>query len=100
MCRSLNLVKIPRSSSYSSLISHLALSIPTLSLLVILCTNTLSLIRPSILDLLSSFYFYHIVILTLNSAIVSFFSYLTSGSLKSSYFLIPLLIVLIYISKS
>jgi len=55
MCRFLNLVGIPRFSSYSSLVSHLALSIPILGLLVILYIGTLSLIRPGILDLLSSF---------------------------------------------
>jgi len=100
MCRSLNLVRIPKSSSYSSLVSHLALSIPILGLLVILYTGTLSLIRPSVLDLLSSFYSCYVVILALNSAIVSFFLYLIRGFLKSSYFLIPLLMVLIYALKS
>jgi len=88
-----------KSSFYSSLISHLALSVPTLGLLVILYIGTLSLIRPSILDLLSSFYSCYKVILTLNSSIVSFLSRLASRSLKSSYFLI-LLVVLIYALKS
>jgi len=91
MYHSLNLVRIPKSSSYSSLVSYLALSIPTLGLLVILYTSALSLIRPNVLDLLSSFYSYYKVILTLNSSIVSFFSRLTSRSLKSSYFLISVL---------
>jgi len=72
---------------------------PILNLLVIFCIGALSLIRPNILDLLSSFYSYYKVILTLNSSIVSFLLHLISRSLKSSYFLI-LLIVLIYILKS
>jgi len=71
---------------------------PILGLLVIFYTGTLSLIRPSILDLLSSFYSYYKVILTLNSSIVSFLLRLASEFLKSSYFLISL-IVLIYILK-
>jgi len=45
---------------------------PTLGLLVILYIGALSLIRPSVLDLLSSFYSYYIIILYLNSSIVSF----------------------------
>jgi len=72
---------------------------PALGLLVILYIGALSLIYPNMLNLLSSFCSYYIVILTLNSAIVSFLSRLVSKSLKSSYFLI-LLIVLIYILKS
>jgi len=64
---------------------------PTLSLLVILCIGTLSLIRPNILDLLSSFCSYYIAILALNSTIVSFLLRLISGSLKSSCFLIIVL---------
>ena len=88
-----------KSSFYSSLISHLALSVPTLGLLVILYIGTLSLIRPSILDLLSSFYSCYKVILTLNSSIVSFLSRLTSRSLKLFYFLI-LSVVLICALKS
>ena len=91
MCRSLNLVGIPKSSSYSSLVSHLALSIPTLGLLVTFYIGALSLIRPNILDLLSSFYSCYTAILALNSAIVSFFLYLISRSLKSLYFLILVL---------
>jgi len=91
MCRSLNLVKIPKSSSYSSLVSHLALSVPILGLLVTFYINTLSLIRPNMLDLLSSFYSYYTAILTLNSAIVSLFLRLISKSLKFSCFLILVL---------
>jgi len=91
MCYSSNLVEIPRSSSYSSLVSHLALSVPTLGLLVIFRTSALSLIRPNMLDLLSSFCSCYKVILTLNSSIVSFLSRLISRSLKSSYFLILVL---------
>jgi len=53
--------------------------------------GTLSLIRPNILDLLSSFYSYYKVILTLNSSIVSFLLHLASGSLKLLYFLILVL---------
>jgi len=73
---------------------------PALGLLVTLYIGALSLIYPNILDFLSSFYSYYTVILTLNSAIVSFFLRLINGSLKSSYFLIPLLIVLIRALKS
>jgi len=69
---------------------------PILGLLVIIYIGALSLIRPNILDLLSSFCSCYEVILTLNSSIVSFFSRLISRSLKSSYFLI-LLVVLIYL---
>jgi len=64
---------------------------PTLGLLVILYTSTLSLIRPNILDLLSSFCSYYIIILYLNSSIVSFSLYLIDKSLKFSYFLILVL---------
>jgi len=91
VCYFLNLVKIPRSSLLSSLISHLALSVPTLSLLVILYTSTLFLIRPNILDLLSSFCSCYKVIFTLNSSMVSFSLRLINKSLKSSYFLILVL---------
>jgi len=89
--RSLNLVRIPRSSSCSSLVSHLALSMPTLGLFVTFCTGALSLIRPNILDLLSSFYSCYKVILALNSSIVSFLLRFISGSLKSLHFLILVL---------
>jgi len=99
MYRSLNLVRIPKSSSYSSSVSHLALNMPILGLLIVLYIGTLSLTRPPILNLLSSFYSCYKVILTLNSSIVSFLSRLISGSLKLSYFLISL-IVLIYMLKS
>jgi len=91
VCYSLNLVGIPKSSSCSSSVSHLALSIPALGLLVILYTSALSFIYPNILDLLSSFYSYYKVILALNSSIVSFFLRLISRSLKLSYFLILVL---------
>jgi len=91
VCCSLNLVGIPRSSSCSSLVSHLALSVPILGLLVILYTSALSLIRPNMLDLLSSFYSCYKVILALNSSIVSFLLRLISRSLKLSYFLILVL---------
>jgi len=91
MCCSLNLVGIPRSSSSSSLVSHLALSMPTLGLLVILYTSALSLIHPNMLDLLSSFCSYYTIILYLNSSMVSFSLRLTLRSLKSSYFLILVL---------
>jgi len=64
---------------------------PALSLLVILYTSALSLIRLNILDLLSSFCSYYKVILTLNSFMVSFISRLISRSLKSPYFLILVL---------
>jgi len=65
---------------------------PTLGLLVILYTSVLSLIRPNILDLLSSFCSYYAIILYLNSSIVSFGLRLTNRSLKLSYFLILVLI--------
>jgi len=91
MCCSLNLVRIPRSSSYSSLVSHLAFSMPTLGLLVILYIGALSLIQPNILDFSSSFYSRYAIILYLNSFIVSYSLYLIDGSLKSSYFLILVL---------
>jgi len=91
MCRSLNLVRIPRSSFYFSLVSHLALNIPTLGLLVTFYIGALSLIYPNMLDLLSSFCSCYEVILALNSSIVSFLSRLISGSLKSLYFLILVL---------
>jgi len=64
---------------------------PILSLLVVLYTSALSLIRPNILDLLSSFYSYYTIILALNSSIVSFSLRLTLKSLKLSYFLILVL---------
>jgi len=65
--------------------------VPTLGLLVILYTSTLSLIRPNILDLLSSFCSYYTIILYLNSSIVSFGLRLIDRSLKSSRFLILVL---------
>jgi len=91
MCRSSNLVRIPKSSLSSSLVSHLALSVPALGLLVILYTSALSLIRPNMLDLLSSFCSYYTIILYLNSSMVSFSLRLTLRSLKFSYFLILVL---------
>jgi len=91
MCRSLNLVGILKSSLFSSLVSYLALSMPALGLLVILYTSALSLIRPNMLDLLSSFCSYYAIILYLNSFIVSFSLRLTNRSLKSSCFLILVL---------
>jgi len=65
---------------------------PTLGLLVILYIGTLSLIRPNILDLLSSFCSCYKVIFTLNSSMVSFLSRLISKFLKSLYFLILVLV--------
>jgi len=64
---------------------------PSLGLLVILYTSALSLIRPNILNLLSSFCSYYAIILYLNSSIVSFGLRLTLKSLKSLYFLILVL---------
>jgi len=64
---------------------------PTLGLLVILYTSTLSLIRPNMLDLLSSFCSYYTIILYLNSSIVFFSLRLIDRFLKSSYFLILVL---------
>jgi len=66
---------------------------PILGLLVILYTSTLSLIQPSILNLLSSFYSCYIIILYLNSFIVSFGLRLVDKFLKLSYFLILVLIL-------
>ena len=59
MCLSLNLVRIPRSSSYSSLFNYLALGIPTLGLLVTRLIGFLSLspIFPS-LGICYRFYYY------------------------------------------
>jgi len=91
VCLSLNLVGIPKSSSYSSLFNHFTLDIPALGLLVTLYIGTLSLIRPTI-DLLSSFYSCYAMIFTLNLSIVSYFLRLTAKSLKLSYFLILVLI--------
>ena len=64
---------------------------PALGLLVILYTSALSLIRPNILNLLSSFYSYYAIILYLNSSMVSFSLRLIDRSLKFSYFLILVL---------
>jgi len=64
---------------------------PALGLLVTFYIGALSLIRPNMLDLLSSFYSYYEVILALNSFMVSFLSRLISGFLRSSYFLILIL---------
>ena len=69
MYYSSNLVEIPKSSSYSSLVSHLALSIPILGLLVIFYIGALSLVCPNILDFLSSFCSYYAAILALNSTV-------------------------------
>jgi len=80
-----------RSSSYSSLSNHFTLGVPILGLLVTLYIGALSLIRPSIANLLSSFYSCYIIILCLNLSIVSYFLYLIAGFLKSSCFLILVL---------
>ena len=42
----MNLVRIPKSSSYSSLFNYLALNIPTLGLFITFYIGALSLIRP------------------------------------------------------
>jgi len=70
-----------RSSSYSSLSNYFTLGVPTLSLLVTLYTGALSLIRPGIANLLSSFCSYYIIILVLNLSIVSYFLRLAARSL-------------------
>ena len=59
MCLSLNLVRIPRFSSYSSLFNYLALGIPTLGLLVTYLIGFLSL-SPIFLSLgiYCRFYYY------------------------------------------
>ena len=61
MCLSLNLVRIPRSSSYSSLYSYLALGVPTLGLLVTLLIRVRSL-SPNFLSLGIYYRFYHYLI--------------------------------------
>jgi len=88
---SANLVKIPRSSSCSNSSNYLALSIPTLGLFITFYIGTLSLIYPSIANLLSSFCSCYIIIYYLNSFMLSFSFYLLKGSLKSSCFLITIL---------
>ena len=89
--RSANLVRILKSFSYSSFLNYLALSVPTLSLLVTFYIGALSLIRPYMLNLWSSFCSYYIIILYLNLSIFSFSPYLISRSLKCSFFLINIL---------
>jgi len=97
-CFFLNLVKISKSSSYSCLSNYFTLSVPALSLLVILYMGALSFIRFSILNLYFSLYSYYIRILYLNFFIVSFISRFISRSLKPSYFIILLLVFLIVLN--
>ena len=91
VCYSVNLVRIPRSSSYSSLSNYLTLSVPTLSLFITFYIGTLSFIRPSIANLQSSFCSYYIIIYCLNLSMLSFSFHLLKGFLKSLYFLITIL---------
>jgi len=64
---------------------------PALGLLIILYTSALFLIRPNILNLLSSFCSCYTIILYLNSFMVSFGLHLIDRSLKFFYFLILVL---------
>src|SRR6266481_3094359 len=80
---SLNLVRIPRFSLSSSLVSYFTLNVPTLGLLVILYIGALSLIRPNIFN--SILCFYYIKIYYLNSSILSLGFLLVLRSLKFSY---------------
>jgi len=59
-----------RSSSYSSLSNYFTLGVPILGLLVTLYIGALSLIQPSIANLLSSFCSCYAIILYLNLSIV------------------------------
>ena len=65
MYLSLNLVRIPRSSSYSSLFSYFTLSIPTLGLLVTYLIGFLSL-SPTFLSSRIYLRFYYYIIYPLN----------------------------------
>ena len=89
--RSVNLVGIPRSSSCSSSSNYLAFSIPTLGLFITFCTSALSLVRPNIANLWSSFCSYYAIIYYLNLSMLSYFLRLAVRFLKSSYFLIAVL---------
>ena len=76
MCLSLNLVRIPRSSSYSSLFSHLALGVPTLGLLVTYLIGFYSL-SPNFLSsrIYYRFYYYIIWLPNLYTYISSYLSF-------------------------
>ena len=91
VCYSANLVRIPRSSSCSSLSNHLALSIPTLGLFITFHTGALFFVYPNIANLQSSFCSYYAIIYYLNLSILFFRFCLLKGSLKLSYFLIIIL---------
>ena len=71
---------------------------PTLGLLVTLYTGALSLVRPNMLDFLSSFLSYYIIILCLNLSIASILLRLASRSLNS-YFLVRVLISLMVLIR-
>ena len=86
-----NLVKIPKFSLSSSLVSYFTLSVPILGLLVTLYIGTLSFIRPSVFNSISCFYY--IEICYLNSSMFSFSFLLVLRSLKSSYFIISILTI-------
>jgi len=77
--------------SCSSLSNYFTLGVPILGLLVTLYIGALSLIRPSIANLLSSFCSCYIIILYLNLSIVSYFLRLIARFLKLLYFLILVL---------
>jgi len=70
-----------RFSFYSSLFNYFTLGVPILGLLVTLYMGALSLIYPSIANLLSSFCSYYIIILILTLSIVSYFLRLIAGFL-------------------
>src|SRR6266403_5093916 len=89
VCLSINLVRISISSSYSSLVSHFTLGVPTLGLLVAFYKGILF---PKQLYIYNSiFLFYYIKIYYLNSSILSLGFLPLSRSLKSLYFLIVIL---------
>jgi hypothetical protein len=89
MCRSINLVRTLIFSSSSSSLSHLALGMPTFSLLVTRYIGALSLKQPYISNLV--LYFCYIKIRYLNSSILSYSFLPIARSLKSFYFLIAVL---------
>ena len=75
MCLSLNLIRIPRSSSYSSLYNYLALGIPTRGLLVTYLIGFLSL-SPIFLSL-GIYYRFCYYVIRLPNYCIYFFSYLS-----------------------
>ena len=93
MCLSLNLVRIPRSSSYSSLFNYFTLGVPALGLLVTRLIGFLSL-SPIFLSLRIYYRFYHCIIQLPNSYIrvsscLSFTPTLVRLGVSSTSFLGP-----------